>query len=116
MLYLIAFTQKDFNYPLLDLPQRDFHRGVITYNLGVHNSNSLKNTITSTQEGGQSKERNTLGDHNDHKHSLADLKGSQTIFLTKQDSKNRFEMIAQVCEKIKCFEKETTKKTLGKKL
>jgi len=36
--------------------------------------------ITSTQEGAQSKERNTLGDHKDYKHSLGDLKGSQTIF------------------------------------
>ena len=38
--------------------------------------------------------------------TLGDLKGLQTIFLTKQDPKDRFDMIAQVCVKTKCFGKE----------
>ena len=28
LLYFPAFTQKDFHYPLLDLPQRDLHGGI----------------------------------------------------------------------------------------
>jgi len=47
LLYVPAFSQKDFNYPLYDLPHRDLYWGITTYNLGVHNSNSH----TSTQEG-----------------------------------------------------------------
>ena len=46
-------------------------------------------TIISTQEGAQRKERNTLGDHKDHKHSLGDLKRSQTIFSQNKDPKDR---------------------------
>ena len=30
-----------------------------------------------------------LGDHKDHKHSLGDLKGSQTIFSQNKDLKDR---------------------------
>ena len=45
---------------------------------------------------------------------LCDLKGSQIIFSQYKDPKDRFEMIAQICEKTKYFGKETTKKTLGK--
>ena len=41
--------------------------------------------------------------------SLDDLKGSPTIFLQYKDPKDRFEMIAQVCEKTKYFRKEPTK-------
>jgi len=46
--------------------------------------------------------------------TLGDLKRSQTIFSQNKNPKDRFEMIPQVCEKTKCFEKETTKKTFGK--
>ena len=55
-----------------------------------------------------------LSDHKDHKQSLGDIKGSQIIFSQYKDPKNRYEMIAQVCVKTKCFGKETIKKTLGK--
>ena len=36
-----------FSLSTKDLPQRDIHRGITNYNLGVHNSNSH----TSAQEG-----------------------------------------------------------------
>ena len=55
--------------------------------LGGHNSSLY--TITSTQEGAQSKKINTLGDLKDHKYSLGDLKGSQTIFSQNKDPKDR---------------------------
>ena len=38
LLYVPAFTQKDFHYPLLDLPQRDLHLEIRTIQMGVHNS------------------------------------------------------------------------------
>ena len=44
--------------------------------------------------------------------SLDDLK--QTIFSRNKDPKDKFEMIAQVCEKNKVFENKTTKKILEK--
>ena len=74
-LYIPAFTQKDFNYPLLDLPQRDLHWGITTYNLGVHNSNSH----TSIQERARSKEKIELSDLM-ITNSLGNLERSQIIF------------------------------------
>ena len=64
-------------------------------------------TITSTQEGAQSKERNTLGDHKDHKHSLGDLEGSQTIFSQNKDPKDRNRIDWLKCEKSKCSENKS---------
>ena len=44
-----------FQLSTIGLPHRDLHWEITTYNFRVHNSNSH----TSTQEGAQSKERNT---------------------------------------------------------
>ena len=45
---------------------------------------------------------------------LVILKDHKHFFSQYKNPKDRFEMIAQVCEKTKCFEKETIKKTLEK--
>ena len=87
LLYVSAFTQKDFHY----IHARPSTKGPLprNYNSTLRVHNSSLNTIISIQEGAQSKERNTLGDHKDHKHSLCDLKGSQTIFSHNKDPKDR---------------------------
>ena len=48
---------------------------------------------------------NTLVISKDHK---------QIFFYKNKDSKDRFEMIAQVCEKSKCVKKKTQRKYLKK--
>ena len=83
LLYVSAFTQKDFHYVHTGPSTKGPPLRNYSTTWGLHNS--FLYTITSSQEEAQSKERNTLGDHKDHKHSLGlgDLKGSQIIFLTK---------------------------------
>ena len=48
--------------------------------------------------------------------TLGDLKRSQPNFLTKQDPKDRFNWLAQVCEKSKCLEKKFQRKNTWEKL
>ena len=70
---------------------RTFQKGTSTeelrLNTRVHNFSLY--TTTSTQEGrhkpSTKQRKNTLNDHKDYKHSLGDLKGSQTKALTIQD-------------------------------
>jgi len=73
-------------------PHKTFYKGTSTeelqLNTGVHNS--FLYTITSTQERRQKpsikQRRNKTWWFDNHKLSLGDLKGSQTIFLTIQRS------------------------------
>ena len=99
-----------------NLPQKDLHRGITT--LYWEYTTPLSNTNTSTQEArhkAKVKKKFTTWWSNDHKLSLGDLEGSQTIFSQKQDPKDRKRMIAQVWEKQSILE-ETTKKNSWEKL
>ena len=74
-LYIPAFTQKDFNYPL-----KIFHKGTSIEELQLTTrSIQLQLSHTSTQEGRhkakhKTKKRLQLGDHLDHKKELGDRK------------------------------------------
>ena len=87
LLYVTAFTQKDFHY---------VHTGPSTkgpplrnYNStpGVHNS-SLSNTNLYARGGHLAKhkaKKNTLGDHKDHKQSLLVILKDHKLFFSQTD-------------------------------
>ena len=100
-----------------DLPQRDLHRGITTQHreyttpLSQHKHLYTRGKVQSLV---QSKKEIKLSGPMITNSLLVILKDHKQSFSQYKDPKDRFEMIAQVCEKIKCFGKETIKKTLRK--
>ena len=101
-------------------PHRTFHKRTSTEELQLYTGSTqlLSLTQTSTQDVGTeqstSKGKYTWWSRKSQTISLGDLKRSQTIFSQYKDPKNRFEMIAQVCEKTKYLKIKQQRKYLEK--
>ena len=117
LLYVPAYTEKDFSYPLLDLLQRDLHRRITLYNLEIHNSNLHLCTLhkRKAQSLALSKEEIKLSDPMITNSVLVILKYHKQFFSQYKNPRDRFEMIAQICKKTK-FLRRKHKENTWKKL
>ena len=97
-----------------DLPQRDLYRGIT-----ITTESTQLHSFSSTQEEGtnsstKQRKKIQLSDPNDHKQLLVILKDHKQYSLTNKILEDRLAMKSSSMRVHKAFEKETTKKILGK--